>query len=173
MKNSGIIIVGAAIAALLLFRKGEGEGGSGGSLSIPLDVLGSGAEVAGAGTQQPSFISKDVLAAMSRKKTVGGSRVSAEFFNASTTPTYGSDQARGDSYISSNPDWRARAAENSAYSNTNYGQLGKSEFGSQFSSSKKAPSSSSSSSSSSGNNTWGGGIYRGYGQWGTPTGTGV
>lgn len=45
MKNTGIIIVGAAIAALLLFRKGEGEGGSGGSLSIPevpLDVLGAG-----------------------------------------------------------------------------------------------------------------------------------
>jgi hypothetical protein len=65
-------------------------------------------------------------------KTVGGSSVSTEFFAASTTPTYGANQKKGETYKSDSPNTVAAVAENAAYSNTNYGQLGKSVFGSQY-----------------------------------------
>ena len=74
MKNSGIILVGAAIAALLLFRKSGEEGGSGGSLSIPLDVIGSGA-VTRVPEQPPApvWAKKATNTSSPSSKVVGGS----------------------------------------------------------------------------------------------------
>jgi hypothetical protein len=82
--------------------------------------------------------------ASSQEKTVGGSSVSPAFFAASTTPTYEFGGSPSLNFVSSNPNPVAAKAENIAYNNTSYGQLGKAEYGSQYT--KKESSSSSSGS---------------------------
>jgi hypothetical protein len=87
----------------------------------------------------PSQYIQDAMAAaqskkemMVQEKTVGGSSVSPDFFKSSTTSTYEYGANPTLPFKSSNPNTIAAKAENIAYSGTNYGQLGESEFGSQF-----------------------------------------
>lgn len=85
MKNTGIILVGAGIAAYFLFLKPKTEeGGSGGSLAFPLDALQSGAAtVVGASTDTDTFMPSGFLTELIAKKGSGRSYTSATRLNLS------------------------------------------------------------------------------------------